>query len=223
MKVMILAAGRGERMGSLTDSCPKPLLEVAGKPLIEHHILALKAQGFSEFVINVAYLGQQIIDTLGSGQQWGVDIVYSDEGNAALETGGGIYNALPLLGDGHFLVVNADVWMDYPFSTLRNQTVKQMHLVLVPNPPHHQRGDFVLSDDGYLLSDGAEKHTYSGVGVYHPNLFDESCTGKFPLAPIIRQAIQKKQATGELHDKTWIDVGTRERLTEAENQLKVNR
>ena len=222
MKVMILAAGRGERMGSLTDSCPKPLLEVAGKPLIEHHILALKAQGFSEFVINVAYLGQQIIDTLGSGQRWGVDIVYSDEGSDALETGGGICNALPLLGDGHFLVVNADVWMDYPFSTLRNQIAKQIHLVLVPNPQHHLSGDFVLSG-GDLLNDGAEKHTYSGVGVYHPSLFDESCAGKFPLAPIIRQAIQKQQATGELHDKTWIDVGTPERLADAENQLKVNR
>ena len=221
MKVMILAAGRGERMGALTDSCPKPLLEVAGKPLIEHHILALKAQGFSEFVINVAYLGQQIIDNLGSGQRWGVDIAYSDEGSDALETGGGINNALPLLGDDHFLVVNADVWMDYPFARLRNQVAKQVHLVLVPNPQHHLSGDFTLSN-GDLLADGAEKYTYSGIGVYHPSLFDGRCSGKFPLAPIIRQAIQRGQATGELYDSLWVDVGTPERLAEAENQLKVN-
>ncbi len=221
MKVMILAAGRGERMGSLTDSCPKPLLKVAGKPLIEHHILALKAQGFSEFVINVAYLGQQIIDALGSGQRWGVDIVYSDEGSDALETGGGIYNALPLLGDGHFMVVNADVWMNYPFASLRNEVAKNVHLVLVPNPQHHLSGDFALSA-GVLLNDGAEKYTYSGIGVYHPSLFNECCAGKFPLAPIIRHAIQKGQATAELHDKTWIDVGTPERLADAENQIKVN-
>lgn len=221
MKVMILAAGRGERMGALTDSCPKPLLEVAGKPLIEHHILALKAQGFSEFVINVAYLGQQIIDSLGSGQRWGVDIVYSDEGSDALETGGGIYNALPLLGDGHFLVVNADVWMNYPFARLRKQVAKQIHLVLVPNPEHHLSGDFALSN-GDLLADGPEKYTYSGIGVYHPSLFDERCSGKFPLAPIIRQATQRGQATGELYDSIWVDVGTPERLAEAEKQLKVN-
>lgn len=221
MKVMILAAGRGERMGALTESCPKPLLEVAGKPLIEHHILALKSQGFSEFVINVAYLGQQIIDVLGTGQRWDVDIVYSDEGSDSLETGGGIYNALPLLGDGHFLVVNADVWIDYPFATLRDKVTKQMHLVLVPNPQHNLRGDFALLN-AELLNDGDEKYTYSGIGVYHPSIFNDTCSGKFPLAPVIRLAIQNQQATGEVYAETWVDVGTPERLTDVEALLKTN-
>ncbi|PCI70500.1 MAG: mannose-1-phosphate guanylyltransferase [Piscirickettsiaceae bacterium] len=219
MKVMILAAGRGERMGALTEFRPKPLLRVAGKSLIEHHIMALKEAGFSQFVINIAYRGQQIINALGTGEKWGVDIVYSNEGDEALETGGGIHKALPLLGDTHFLLVNADVWTNYPFANLQDKTSKLMHLVLVPNPEHHLQGDFVLSK-GDVIEQGEKMLTYGGIGVYHPELFHRHSPGKFPLAPIIREAIQCQQVTGELYDKAWVDVGTPERLTDVEARLK---
>ncbi|PCI18697.1 MAG: mannose-1-phosphate guanylyltransferase [Piscirickettsiaceae bacterium] len=221
MKVMLLAAGRGERMGELTDLCPKPLLQVAGKSLIEHHILGLKAQGFKEFVINVAYRGQQIMELLRSGEQWGVNIVYSDEGNNALETGGGLFKALPLLGENHFLVVNADIWTDYPFGVLRDKVDKMAHLVLVPNPSHHAQGDFTISN-GQLLGNANENYTYSGIGVYHPKLFVGQRQGRFPLAPLIRAAIDQEQVTGELYEKKWVDVGTPERLQDVERYLIAN-
>jgi len=211
MKVMILAAGRGKRMAPLTDHCPKPLLQVAGKSLLEHHILALKAAGFKEFVINVAYLGDQIKAEIGSGEQWGVNIEYSDEGGNALETGGGIHKALPLLGDSHFLVVNADVWADFPYAQLRAKTEKNIHLVLVENPSHNKKGDFNLLGNE-LVAGGGGSYTYSGIGVFSPSVFANEKAGVFPLAPIIREEILRNEVSGQLHLGLWVDVGTPERL-----------
>ncbi|MEH6504594.1 MAG: nucleotidyltransferase family protein [Cycloclasticus sp.] len=219
MKVMILAAGRGERMRQLTDNCPKPLLKIAGRSIIEQLILTLKKQGFSEFVINIAYLGSQIKQALGSGEQWGVEIEYSDEGDAALETGGGIFKALRLLGDEHFLVVNADVWTDFPYNSLLNKTENKIHLVLINNPPHHPDGDFSLKG-GLVVSPGDKTFTYSGIGVFHPAIFAQEKPGAFPLAPIIRRCISRAEVSGELHEGEWIDVGTPERLADLALVLK---
>lgn len=213
---MILAAGRGKRMGTLTASCPKPLLKIAGVRLIEHHILALKEQGFRDFVINVAYLGEQIKTFVGDGERWGVGVEYSDEGGQALETGGGILNALPLLGDEPFLVVNADVWVDFPYAALRDKTGGNIHLVLVNNPPHNAKGDFNLLN-GRVVQSGGDCYTYSGIGVYKPHVFTGQCAGVFPLAPLIRDAISQQQVSGQLHVGTWVDIGTPERL----NSLKL--
>lgn len=219
MKVMLLAAGRGERMGPLTEYCPKPLLQVAGCALIEHHIVALKAHGFSEFVINVAYLGEQIKEKLGNGERWAVNIEYSDEGSQALETGGGIFKALSLLGKEPFLLVNADVWTDFPYANLRAKVDKNIHLVLVNNPAHNKKGDFCLLDGAVELA-GSERYTYCGIGVFNPVIFEQQTAGVFPLAPIIRQSISKGQVSGELHHGEWIDVGTPERLADLELKLQ---
>jgi len=218
MKVMILAAGRGERMGQLTKNCPKPLLKVAGRPLIEHHILALKQQGFNDFVINIAYLGDQIKTLLGSGERWGVQIEYSDEGSQALETGGGILNALPLLGEQPFLLVNADVWTDFPYASLKKQAAKGVHLVLVNNPSHHKEGDFGLLN-GMAQLEAGERYTYSGIGVFNAAMFPAQMAGAFPLAPLIRQLIAHDQVSAQLYQGEWVDVGTPERL--ANLQLKL--
>jgi len=218
MKVMILAAGRGQRMRELTKNCPKPLLKINGQSLIEHHIHALKKQGFNEFVINVAYLGEQIKQVLGDGKQWGVSIAYSDESDTALETGGGIFKALPLLGENHFLVVNADVWIDFPYASLRKETCKKIHLVLVNNPEHNLAGDFQLKD-GQLVERGGACLTYSGVGVFHPSVFSAERGGVFPLAPLIRRQIPYAEVSGQLHNSVWVDVGTPERLAFLESQM----
>ena len=218
MKVMILAAGRGQRMRELTERCPKPLLKIKGVSLVEHHIQALKKQGFSEFVINIAYLGEQIKQALGSGEQWGVSIEYSDEAGSALETGGGIFKALPLLGDKHFLVVNADVWTDFSYASLRKQITSNIHLVLVNNPTHNLGGDFQLQRDR-VVTQGGESLTYSGVGVFHPSVFSAETGGVFPLAPLIRQQIANAEVSGQLHNGVWVDVGTPERLAFLESQM----
>jgi len=210
MKAMILAAGRGERMRPLTDSCPKPLLKVAGKALIEHHIIALADAGFKELVINHAYLGQQIEDFLGDGSRYGVSIAYSAE-KEALETGGGIYQALTLLGDQPFVIVNGDVWCDYDFKKLPRNIDGLVHLVMIDNPEHNLSGDFYFSD-GQLLETTGEKLTYSGIGVYHPDLFSSCQLGKFPLAPLLRAAIKNKQVSAEHFSGFWMDIGTPERL-----------
>mgnify|MGYP003664083428 FL=1 len=219
MKVMILAAGRGERMRQLTNNCPKPLLKIAGRSIIERLILTLKKQGFNEFVINIAYLGQQIKQALGSGEQWGVQIEYSDEGDTALETGGGIFKALPLLGNQHFLVVNADVWAEFPYNSLMTKTDNKIHLLLVNNPPHHPEGDFSLKE-GLVVSPRDKTFTYSGIGVFHPAVFAQEEPGIFPLAPIIRRFISRSEVSGELLEGEWIDVGTPERLAHLAMTLK---
>ncbi|EJO91731.1 nucleotidyl transferase [Ectopseudomonas mendocina DLHK] len=220
MKAMILAAGKGERLRPLTLHTPKPLVKAAGVPLIEYHVRALVAAGFTELVINHAWLGQQIEDYLGDGSRFGAHIVYSPEGEP-LETGGGIFKALPLLGDEPFLVVNGDIFTDYPFAELRKPMSGLAHLVLVDNPAHHPQGDFVLAmgqvQDAESLG---ERLTYSGIAVLHPRLFAACQPGAFKLAPLLRSAMPQGQVSGERHAGCWIDVGTHERLAEVERLLQ---
>lgn len=218
MKAMILAAGRGERMRPLTDTVPKPLLQVGGKPLIAYTIELLKAGGIDEIVVNYAHLGQQIVDYLGDGNEFGVSIQYSDESSGALETGGGIYKALSLLDDRPFVVINSDVWTDFPIERLPRELPGLAHLVMVDNPSHHADGDFYLEQTMVNLNQG-RKLTFSGIGVYSPRLFDGVTGNKFPLAPILRDAIVKKQVTGEYYQGKWLDVGTPERLEALNEQI----
>ncbi len=217
MKAMILAAGRGERMRPLTDHTPKPLLRVGGKALIEYHIDALVRAGFEEIVINHAHLGRQIEAALGDGSRYQVRLRYSPEGQA-LETGGGIFRALPLLGEEPFVVVNGDVWCDYPFARLRRPLQGLAHLVLVDNPPHHPRGDFHLSGDR-VESEGEPRLTFSGIGLYHRDLFKGCSDGAFPLAPLLRKAMATGEVSGEHYRGHWVDVGTPQRLGELDEWL----
>lgn len=218
MKALILAAGRGERLRPLTDHTPKPLLEAGGRPLIEHTIIGLAQAGYTDLVINLAHLGEQIQARLGDGGALGVRIAYSHEGDEALETGGGIHRALALLGDGPFLVVNGDIATDYPFERLDAQPQGLAHLVLVANPGHHPQGDFAL-DRGQVLAAGEPRHTFSGIGVYRPELFAGCVPGKFPLAPLLRQAMAQSLVSGELYPGFWMDIGTLERLQEFDRRL----
>ncbi|SIR51415.1 MurNAc alpha-1-phosphate uridylyltransferase [Pseudomonas sp. B10] len=223
MKAMILAAGKGERMRPLTLTTPKPLVRAAGVPLIEYHLRALAAAGFNEIVINHAWLGQQIEDHLGDGSRFGLSIQYSPEGEP-LETGGGIFRALSLLGDDAFLVVNGDIWTDYDLSVLHQPINGLAHLVLADNPPHHPNGDFTLIDG--KVQDGepdAQTLTYSGIAVLHPQLFDGCSDGAFKLAPLLRNAMAKGEVTGERLKGHWVDVGTYERLAEAEALIEASR
>jgi MurNAc alpha-1-phosphate uridylyltransferase len=215
---MILAAGRGERLRPLTDHTPKPLIEVAGRPIIEWTIESLVASGFTELVINVAHLGQKIINKLGDGGPLGCKISYSEEGEVGLETGGGIHRALPLLGEQPFLVVNGDIATDFPFHTLPTELSGKAHLVLVSNPVHNLKGDFSLTAEA-VSSEGSDFHTFSGIGVYHPRLFSKCHAGKFPLAPLLREAMKEKEVSGVLYSGFWLDVGTVERLKELEQRL----
>lgn len=217
MRAMILAAGRGERMRPLTDTRPKPLLPVAGKPLIVHHIEHLAACGIDRLVINHAHLGGMIEAYLGDGSAWGVEIHYSPE-QRALETGGGIFQALSLLGEEPFLVINGDIWCDYDFARPRLKGGMLAHLVLVTNPPHHPRGDFVLRG-GNVEAEGGERLTFSGIGLYHPRLFAPCRPGAFPLAPLLRQAMARGAVSGEHYEGRWADVGTPERLAALEDLL----
>jgi MurNAc alpha-1-phosphate uridylyltransferase len=219
MKAMILAAGRGERMRPLTDHTPKPLLEAGGKPLIVHHIERLAAAGFREIVINHAHLGDQIEAALGDGACWGVHIRYSPEGKA-LETGGGIFRALPLLGPAPFLVVNGDIWTDLDLSRLHLRDGLLAHLVLVENPTHHPKGDFALAQR-VVLSQGEPRYTFSGIGIYRPDLFRDCQPGAFPLAPLLRRAMDLGLVSGELYSGHWSDVGTPARLQALDRMLKL--
>jgi MurNAc alpha-1-phosphate uridylyltransferase len=220
MKAMILAAGRGKRLRPLTDRIPKPLLPVAGKPLIEYHIETLAAAGIRELVINHAHLGVRVEQALGDGSRWGTRIQYSPEAEA-LGTGGGICNALPLLGSQPFIVVNGDVWTDYDFACLRLSGDRLAHLVLVANPSHHPMGDFSLMD-GRVLDQGDVRWTFSGIGVYSPDLFRGCGADAFPLAPLLREAMADGRVSGELFTGRWIDVGTPERLGELEGVLNAH-
>ena len=223
MKAMILAAGKGERMRPLTLTTPKPLVRAGGVPLIEYHLRALAAAGFTDIVINHAWLGQQIEDYLGDGSRYGVSIQYSAEGEP-LETGGGIFRALPLLGDEAFVVVNGDIWTDYDFSVLHQPINGLAHLVLVRNPPHHPAGDFSLVEN--QVHDGqpqAPTLTYSGIAVLHPQLFDGCTAGAFKLAPLLRKAMADGLVTGEQLRGHWVDVGTHERLAEVETLIEASR
>jgi MurNAc alpha-1-phosphate uridylyltransferase len=217
MKAMILAAGRGERMRPLTDHTPKPLLVAGGRTLIEYLIAGLAAAGFRELVINHAHLGERLIARLGDGREHGVRITWSDEPPGALDTGGGIFHALPLLGE-RFLVVNADIWTDYPFAHLGRVHDRLAHLVLVDNPGHHPGGDFVLRD-GRVRADGGPRLTFSGIGLYHRDLFRHCVAGKFPLAPLLRIAMAEDQVSGEHYRGGWYDIGTPARLAALDRLL----
>jgi len=218
MKAMILAAGRGKRMRPLTDHTPKPLLPAGGRPLIGWHLRKLQRAGFRDIIINLSWLGQQIKDTLGNGDDYGVRIHYSEEGEHALETGGGIFRALPLLGDAPFLVVNGDIWTEYPLENLNLAQGFLAHLVLVDNPSHHADGDFSLVGER-LASSGASQLTFSGVGVYHPDLFADCQAGAFPLSPLLREAMRMGKVSGEHYRGYWLDVGTPQRLDELERHF----
>jgi len=237
MKVMILAAGRGERMRPLTDHTPKPLLKVGGKSLIVWHLERLSKSGFKDVVINYAHLGQQIEDALGDGSEWGLHIQYSPE-KAALETAGGIANAFHLLGSEPFMVVNGDTFTDIDFQYVANyfksaalqsnihegyrRALNLAHLVLVSNPPQHPNGDFAI-ESGLLKNAGAQMLTFSGVGVYHPDLFADVVIGQpAKLAPLLRKAIDNNAATAEYYQGVWHDIGTPQRLAELDHILTVN-
>ena len=233
---MILAAGRGQRLSPLTDSTPKPLIKVGGKSLIEHQLARLKSAGFHEVVINTGWLGQKLIESIGNGSRHGLHIEYSIEPEQGLETGGGIYQALPLLGDKPFIVVNADIYHDIPLDDLRINGCDLLkrnlvHLVLVENPDYHPQGDFCL--DGKILKKkptaglnseglGNQEHTYtfSGIGLYRPELFAECIPGKFSSVPLIYSAIKNELASGELSQAAWFDAGTQKRLEKIERFIR---
>ena len=218
---MILAAGRGERMRPLTDTTPKPLLRVGDQLLIEHHILALARAGIRDLVINLAWLGGQIREAIGDGSAYGVKISYSDEGGEALETGGGIHHALPLLGAEPFWLVNGDVYCEFEYSQQRLAKERMGHLVLVPNPEHNRSGDFGLAGDR-VLPTAEETWTYSGIAMLHPELFAGATPGKYPLAPLLVDAMTRGAITGEVFRGRWIDVGTPERLQALDRELGRN-
>ena len=219
MKAIVLAAGRGERMRPLTDTTPKPLLPVAGKPLIGYHLEALAKAGIRDVVINLSWLGEKIRATLGDGSAYGVRLSYTEEGPVALETGGGIFNALPLLGPGPFLVVNGDTWTDIDFRALELDSEALARLVLVPNPPQHPRGDFGV-EDGNVVERDTDRYTYSGVGLYRPEFFEGSNPGRFPLLPLLKRAIAAEKLRGEVHHGVWLDIGTPERLAALDRQMR---
>lgn len=217
MKAMILAAGLGKRMRPLTDHCPKPLLPVAGKPLIVHHLERLRDAGIHEVVINISYRAEQIIDALGDGSAYGVCIHWSHE-TTPLETGGGILKALPLLGEAPFLLINGDVWCDALPACQALKETDLAHLVLVDNPRHHPHGDFGFNA-GRVNQTDTPRLTYAGISIIHPKLLAEQTGGAFALAPLLRAAIDDNQVSGEYFTGYWVDVGTPERLAALESQL----
>lgn len=219
MKAMILAAGRGERLRPMTDRCPKPLLSVGGRPLVEYHLDALAAAGIREVVVNLGWLGEQIPPVLGDGRRFGLAITYSRESWPALETAGGIVKALPVLGPNPFLVVNGDIWTDAPLADLGLPDRSLAHLVMVDNPPHNPQGDFALTGENLSLSATSGRLTYAGLGVYHPRLFDGLAPGPRPLAPVLSAAIDAGRVTGRHYHGAWLDVGTPERLERLRRRL----
>lgn len=232
MNALIFAAGFGERMRPLTEHTPKPLLQVGGKPLIVWHLEKLAALGVREVVINTSWLAGQFPATLGDGSRWNLRLHYSFEGAAPLETGGGMLNALPQLGDGPFLAINGDIWTDFDLARLPDRPPGDVHLVMVDNPEHHPRGDFILAPDGRLQDDGqAPRLTFGGIGLYQPALLDDwravigSGEGasrsppRFPLAPLMRAAMARGRASGQHHEGRWTDVGTPDRLHRLDQAL----
>lgn len=220
MRAMILAAGQGVRMQPLTRKTPKPLLRIRGKPLIQYHVENLVRAGIRKIVINHAVMGEQIEAYLGDGSAYGAEISYSAEGNSPLETGGGIFRALHLLGEEAFIALNADIWTDYPLQNLPRVLTRLAHLVLVENPAHNLRGDFSLCEGGLVKNRGNTRYTFSGIGVYKPELFSGCRAGAFPLAPLLKRAADEKQVTGELFTGVWSDIGTPERLQAVQDSHK---
>jgi len=224
MYVLILAAGRGERLRPLTDTTPKPLLRIGKYRLIEYHLHALVAAGLVDIVINHAHLGQHIVSTIGNGSAYGARITYSAEPPGALETAGGIVKALPLLKTDPFAVINGDIWTDYPFEHLPRDIPRLAHIVLVDNPAHNPAGDFVLSTDRVSESNAdtaGAALTFSGIGIYRTALFSGLAPGRFPLAPVLKKAMANNQVTGEHYPGRWVDAGTPQRLAELDNELSV--
>lgn len=219
MQALILAAGRGQRMRPLTDHTPKPLLKAGGKTLIEYHVERLAAAGIRDLVVNHARFGEQIEAALGTGERYGVSIHYSPEGDRPLETGGGIVRALPLINSDPFLVVNADVYTEYPFAGLAMPADALAHLVLVDNPDHNPAGDFSLSD-GRVGMAGTPRLTYSGIGLYRSALFADADSGAFPLGPLLQMAARRGRVSGEHYTGIWIDVGTPARLQALDSRLR---
>lgn len=222
MKAMILAAGFGTRMRPLTDHTPKPMLKVAGKPLIEHQIRRLVKAGITDIVINHAYLGEQIEAYLKDGADFGCAIQYSAE-ETPLETGGGIFKALPLLADektpAPFLLVNGDVWCEFDYGLLSDLNISGLaHLLMVPNPEFHPDGDFALND-GLITQGENQRYTFSGISILHPGLFKGCEAGVFKLAPLLKAAMDNGEVTGQLYDGPWIDVGTPQRLQDVDDLL----
>jgi MurNAc alpha-1-phosphate uridylyltransferase len=218
---MILAAGRGRRMRPLTDATPKPLLSVGGWPLIDWHLRAVARAGVDEVVINTAWLSERIVGHVGDGSAWGVSVQYSHEGAEGLETGGGIRQALPLLGDEPFWVINGDVWTDFDPSDLPVRPAGLAHLVLVANPAHNPAGDFRLRHDGLVVSEAdAEPLTFAGIGCYDPLLFRDTEAGSFRLAPLLRGAAERGQVTAAKHRGDWFDIGTPQRLDSVDGYLR---
>lgn len=221
MKAMILAAGRGERMRPLTDHTPKPLLQAGGKPLIAWHLERLAAAGFRDIVINHAHLGAQVEQALGNGSHWGVSIRYSAEPPGALETAGGIAQALPLLGEAPFLLVNGDIYCDWDFQRAHTLADRPAHLIMVPNPAHHAGGDFSLDGERVVFANGGDTLTYAGIGIFSPQLFAGIAPGTImKLRPVLEAAIAEQRLTGERHAGRWVDVGTPQRLAELDAELK---
>lgn len=204
---MILAAGRGERLRPITDLLPKALCTVHGIPLIEYHVANLARAGFERLIINHAHLGGQIRQHLGDGTRWGVEICYSPEPPGGLETGGGILNALPLLGDQPFLTVNADIFTDYDFASLELPIKSLVHLVLLKKPAYIAEGDFGLSESG-LLDNMNKQYTFLGIACYRPELFREMKPGRYSVIPLLRQLVGNKQASGEVYQGKWFDIGS---------------
>lgn len=219
MKSMILAAGRGERLRPHTDITPKPLIQVGEHRLIEYHLINLANAGITDIIINTSWLADQIKATLGDGSRYSVKIVYSFEGDEALETAGGIVNALPLLDDEPFIVVNGDIWCDYDMSQLvRADLTHEAHLVLVNNPEHNASGDFAL-EDGFISNSGERMLTYSGIGLYTPEFFAAIPPGKKALGPILRKKSDQNRISGEFYNGKWVDIGTIERLAQLRSFL----
>ena len=229
MRALVFAAGLGERMRPLTDATPKPLLVAGGKPLIAWHLERLSALGVRDVVVNTSWLAAQFPQVLGDGSHWGLKLHFIHEGDTPLETGGGMHNALPLLcgeDDTPFLAINGDIWCDHPLATLAVAPRRAAHLVLVDNPSHHPKGDFMLEPDGAVAAEGTPKLTFSGIGVYRRALFDgwrnvigdrpgvEGQPPRFPIAPLLRAAMARGAVTGEHYRGRWTDVGTPQRLAE---------
>ena len=222
-RAMVLAAGRGERLRPITDTLPKPLVPIAGKPLIAYHLEALARARIREVVINLSWLGEKIRTALGDGGRYGVSIAYSEEGPTPLETGGGIHRALALLGAEPFLVVNSDVWTDMDFSRVPTlDDGADAHLMLAPNPAHHPRGDFGLEGD-FVVAGEAERFTYTGIGMFRPQLFDGCAPGKFPLLPLLRRAIAARRLRGEVYRGEWLDIGSPDRLAQLDARERAAR
>lgn len=211
MIAMILAAGRGERLRPLTDEVPKALVEVNGQSLLERHLETVRDAGIRSVIINLGWLGEKIVERIGSGKRYGIEVVYSPEGNNVLETGGGIHKALPMLGDEPFLVMNADIVTDMPIPDIELDADHLGHLVMVPTPDYRDCGDFELRD-GLVRNDIAAMLTFSGVAIYRRELLDGCEAGRFPLAPILREAADAKRLSGALYKGMWADAGTPERL-----------